>query len=178
MKLYLYLFIYLFGWLIQKHCHLFNWLILMYALKKQTIQIMKLKQMYNVFVKRNDILFNGFYLNLCVGLWEVLKDDPQFAADPLTIKLLCIALEMNMALQHLACCYYTSINWTHLFSLTLIIIPFSRLQFRQPFGKQECVVQPSIIPIQNESQLWKRSSFKWANLTSQIPESFIYFHLM
>ncbi len=34
----------------------------MYALKKQTIQIKKLKQMYNVFVKRNDIYYTTAFI--------------------------------------------------------------------------------------------------------------------
>lgn len=48
------------------------------------------------------------FLTLYGGLWEVLRDESQFDAIPLSIGLLCIALKINMALQHLDCCYYAS----------------------------------------------------------------------
>lgn len=132
----LFIFIYLFGWLIPNNLST-DWFLFM-PFKKQAMQIKKVRCKCTTslwqFMRRSEILHNGFYLTLYVGLWKVLKDDLQFEADPLTIRILCIALEMNMALQHLGGCYYASINWHHLFSLTLIIIPFSRLQFRQPFG--------------------------------------------
>lgn len=67
MKLYLYLFICLVDWFRNIANFSTDWFLFM-PFKKQTMQIKKLMQMYNVFVKKNEI----YYTTACI--WTYMLD--------------------------------------------------------------------------------------------------------